>query len=198
MRRRTEVDFADFDLESISGFPSRGETRRTHVRTQTDVSAGAGFGASAGAEWLGERGGSTFITAGAAGPVPVERSVAGLFGEARWSPSARLSLTAGARAERIRRAAFPGDPTAFTPRPDFAADTVLSVNPKVAAGWLIAGTPGQSGAWTRLHGAAGTGIRPPDAFEIAFTDNPGLRPERSRSGEVGLAQVPPAAPSSST
>ena len=189
VRQRTEVDIADFDLESISAFPSRGETRRTHVRTQTDVSASAGFGASAGAEWLGERGGSTFITAGAAGPVPVERSVAGLFGEARWSPSARLSLTAGARAERIHRAAFPGDPTAFTPRPDFAADTVVSVNPKVAASWLIAGTPGESGAWTRVHGAAGTGIRPPDAFEIAFTDNPGLRPERSRSGEVGVAQI---------
>jgi outer membrane receptor protein involved in Fe transport len=37
--------------------------------------------------------------------------------------------------------------------------------------------------------AAGTGIRPPDAFEIAFTDNPGLAPERSRSVEAGLVQT---------
>ncbi|MGH9162613.1 MAG: TonB-dependent receptor domain-containing protein, partial [Vicinamibacteraceae bacterium] len=43
-------------------------------------------------------------------------------------------------------------------------------------------------AWTRLRGSAGTGIRPPDAFEIAFTDNPALRPERSRSGDVGIEQ----------
>ncbi len=188
VRQRTEFDVADFDLESVSSFPSRGETRRTHVRTQTDISAGTSMGASAGAEWLDERGRSTFITA-EAGPVPVERTVAGFFGEVRWAPADRLSMTAGARAERIHRSAFPGDPTAFTPRPDFPADTVVSVNPKVAANWMLAGTPGQSQSWTRVHGAAGTGIRPPDAFEIAFTNNPGLKPERSRSVEAGVAQV---------
>ncbi len=37
--------------------------------------------------------------------------------------------------------------------------------------------------------AAGTGIRPPDAFEIAFTDNPGLAPERSVSVEAGVVQT---------
>ncbi|MDP1572051.1 MAG: TonB-dependent receptor, partial [Vicinamibacterales bacterium] len=41
----------------------------------------------------------------------------------------------------------------------------------------------------RLRAAAGTGIRPPDAFEIAFTDNPNLKPERSRSVEAGLTQA---------
>ncbi len=42
---------------------------------------------------------------------------------------------------------------------------------------------------TRLRAAAGTGIRPPDAFEIAFTDNPGLKPERSLSVEAGITQT---------
>jgi len=37
--------------------------------------------------------------------------------------------------------------------------------------------------------SAGTGIRPPDAFEIAFTDNPDLRAERSRSVDLGLQQA---------
>ena len=37
--------------------------------------------------------------------------------------------------------------------------------------------------------AGGTGIRPPDAFEIAFTDNPGLKPERSNSVEFGVTQT---------
>jgi outer membrane cobalamin receptor len=41
---------------------------------------------------------------------------------------------------------------------------------------------------TRLRTSAGTGIRPPDAFEIAFTDNPSLKPERSRSFDVGVSQ----------
>ncbi|HYB96603.1 MAG TPA: TonB-dependent receptor, partial [Vicinamibacterales bacterium] len=40
-----------------------------------------------------------------------------------------------------------------------------------------------------LRGSFGTGIRPPDAFEIAFTDNSGLKPERSRSGELGVTQT---------
>ena len=38
----------------------------------------------------------------------------------------------------------------------------------------------------RVHASAGTGIRPPDAIEIAFTDNPYLKPERSRSAEIGF------------
>ncbi len=53
---------------------------------------------------------------------------------------------------------------------------------------LIAGSP-SARTWTRARGAFGTGIRPPDAFEIAFTDNSGLKPERSTSGEVGIVQA---------
>jgi hypothetical protein len=41
----------------------------------------------------------------------------------------------------------------------------------------------------RLRAAAGTGIRPPDGFELAFTDNPSLRPERSLSAEAGVEQA---------
>ena len=40
-----------------------------------------------------------------------------------------------------------------------------------------------------MHASAGTGIRPPDAFEIAFTDNPRLAPERSRSVDLGFEQA---------
>ncbi len=191
VRQRVEFDSADYDLTFKSAFgTSEGETRRTHARVQTDVAANTQFGFSGGLEWLGESGSSTFIAAGAQGQVPVERDVFGLFGEARWNPGDRVTVTAGLRGERIHRDALPGDPTAFTPRPDFPADTVVSVNPKIATGILVAGNePEQGGrAWTRLHGAVGTGIRPPDAFEIAFTDNSGLKPERSQSAELGVTQ----------
>jgi outer membrane cobalamin receptor len=190
VRQRVEFDAADFDLESVSTFPSTGETRRNHARTQTDVALSADLGFTGGVEWIGERGSSTFITGGPESlPLPVERSVLGLFGEARWAAAERLSLTAGVRTERIHRDSFPGDPAAFTPRPDFPAETITSVNPKIAASWMAIGTPGAGSAWTRVHGAFGTGIRPPDAFEIAFTDNSGLEPERSRSVEGGVAQA---------
>ncbi len=190
VRQRVEIDTADFDLESVSSFPSEGETRRTHARAQTDVAATADLGFTGGVEWLGERGASTFITGGPdSQPLPVERGVLGVFGEARWAAADRLSITAGIRTERIHRGFFAGDPAAFTPRPDFPAETIVSVNPKLAASWMAVGTPGSGPAWTRVHGAFGTGIRPPDAFEIAFTDNAGLLPERSRSVEVGVAQA---------
>ena len=183
VRQRVEFDMADYDLTFKSAFgDSNGSTNRSHLRIQTDVSATAAFGFSGGLEWLGESGASTFITAGMAGEIPVERSVLGLFGEARWNATNRATVTAGVRGERINRDALPGDPLAFQPRPDFPGETINSLNPKIAASFLAA-------EGTRLHGAFGTGIRPPDAFEIAFTDNSGLKPERSRSGEFGLTQT---------
>jgi outer membrane cobalamin receptor len=190
VRQRVEIDGADFDLDNIGGFASSGETARTHVRLQTDVAASAAIGFSAGAEWLGESARSTFITGGG-GEIPVERSIAGFFGEGRWNAGDQASITAGVRADRIHRDAMPGDPLAFTPRPDFPADTVISVNPKIAGAYLLGGgSPGAGArAWTRLRGAIGTGIRPPDGFELAFTDNDGLKPERSKSGEIGLTQA---------
>lgn len=182
VRQRVEFDIADYDLTFKSAFgTSNGNTRRAHARVQTDVSANAALGFSGGLEWLGERGGSTFITAGTAGPIPVERSVLGLFGEARWHASDRATVTAGLRGERISRDALPGDPLAFQPRPDFPEETINSINPKFAASLAVSDD-------TRLRGSVGTGIRPPDAFEIAFTDNSGLKPERSKSGEVGVSQ----------
>src|SRR4029079_14124978 len=116
---------------------------------------------------------------------PVERGVLGIFGEGRWNQTTRATVTAGVRGERISRDALPGDPLAFTPRPAFPDETITSVNPKIAASFAIV-------EGTRVRGAFGTGIRPPDAFEIAFTDNSGLKPERSKSGEFGVAQTLPA------
>jgi outer membrane receptor protein involved in Fe transport len=121
--------------------------------------------------------------------VPVERSALAAFAEARWQPLARAAFTAGVRAERITRDALAAEPFAFSPRPAFAAGTIVSVNPKLTAAWTLAESASARGASTRLHASAGTGIRPPDAFEIAFTDNDGLAPERSTSLDAGVVQT---------
>jgi outer membrane cobalamin receptor len=195
VRQRVEFDATDFDLTYLTPSSpqpfdrSEGETVRQHLRVQTDVAASTAVGFTGGLEWLGEQGGSTYIVSGDASvPTDVDRSVLGVFGEARWSPLDQFSLSAGVRGERIHRDALAGDPLAFTPRPDFPAESIVSVNPKVAATWRLAGSAA-SRATTRLHGAVGTGIRPPDAFEIAFTDNSGLKPERSRSADIGVEQT---------
>lgn len=183
VRQRIEFDKADYDLDFVSAFgASDGNTTRSHARIQTDVSANASFGFSGGLEWLGESGASTYIVAGNAGEIPVERGVLGLFAEGRWFAGSRATVTAGIRGERITRDALPGDPLAFQPRPDFPKETINSVNPKLAASFAVTDK-------TRLRGSFGTGIRPPDAFEIAFTDNSGLKPERSKSGEFGVSQT---------
>jgi outer membrane receptor protein involved in Fe transport len=191
VRQRIDFDVADYDL--LFGRPSaqsESDTRRTHGRVQTDAVLDAGFGVSGGVEWLTERARSTFITAGA-DRVPVNRRVIGAFGEARWNAHERVSVQAGVRAEHITRLKLAANPFGFIPRPGFSNDSIVSVNPKLSASWLVSPTlPGDGGrAWTRLRVAAGTGIRPPDAFEIAFTDNPDLKPERSRSAEFGVTQA---------
>lgn len=187
VRVRLDADVADFDLRFRSAFPSTGDTRRVHGRLQVDAAATTALGFSLGADALRESARSTFITAGSQ-QVPVERGTQAAFGEARWQPLPRLSLAAGVRAERITRHALDANPSAFSARPAFADDTVLSVNPKLTAVWTVI-DDAAGGMSTRLRTAAGTGIRPPDAFEIAFTDNPGLTPERSTSVEAGLVQT---------
>ena len=161
-------------------------SRRTTGRTQVDVTLQRDLQLSLGGEVGRERAGSTFIVAGASRQVPVRRTLQGLFGEVRWNRANRVFVTGGVRAERIFREALAGNTDAFAPRPDFADDTVTTVNPKIGAAWLLRES---NGTFTKVRASAGTGIRPPDAFEIAFTDNPSLRPERSRSVEAGIDQA---------
>ena len=115
---------------------------------------------SAGAELQREEAGSTFITNEAFEPVPVKRTAAGYFAEARWSARDRIFVTAGARLDDIHRDEFVALPE----------DDILSFNPKGAIAWIV--NPGATNV-TKLRGSASTGIRPPGGFDIAFTDNGG-------------------------
>jgi outer membrane receptor protein involved in Fe transport len=185
---RSDGSLADFDSDFASPYGrSIGETRRATGRVLVDASPGSLFSFSAGAEVLHEQATSTYITGLGDGLVPVSRRNAGLFAEGRLT-SGRVQLTGGLRIDDIRRDAIEASLDPFLPRPAFAADSVVAVSPRLSAGWFVVPAESSSRAWTRLRASAGTGIRPPDAFEIAFTDNPSLEPERSRSIEVGIEQ----------
>ena len=121
--------------------------------------------------------------------MPIERRVAGYFAEFRWRAASRLFATAGLRVDDIVRGAIEGDPLGFSPRPALPEDRVVAANPRAAISYYLRTSDASGGNWSRLHGGAGTGIRPPDAFEIAFTDNPGLKPERSKSVDAGFEQA---------
>jgi outer membrane receptor protein involved in Fe transport len=186
-RWRPSVYAAWYRLESDFDSPfgaSASETRRINGRLQSDVRLASTLDGTVGAEWLREEATSTFITGSTGATIPVERSIGSLFAEARYDAGLIL-VTGGARLERIARARLDADLNPFAPRPVLPHDTTVAVTPRISAAWF-ARPANARGEWTRVRASAGLGIRPPDAFELAFTDNPWLKSERSRSVEAGV------------
>ena len=166
---------------------SNDQTHRATGRYQFDMDRRA-IGVSAGLELLHEQADNTFIEGEISGvPVPITRSDTGFFVEARPTVNDHLFVTAGLRVERISRHALRSDTFG---RPPFNDDVVWSTNPKVAVAWLAhSGDDSSPVGATKVRVHAGTGIKPPTAFEIAFTDNPDLKPERNRSVDFGIDQA---------
>lgn len=185
---RLESDFASpsFFNPAMADL-STSSTRRASVRYVADLAFGSSGGASAGVEVARESGRSTFIVDRAGAEIPVERTIAGYFAEARGAAATRLIFTAGARLDQIRRNALAGDASPFGARPDMPADSVWSFNPRVSAVMYLTSPSNPNAA--RLRAGFATGIKPPSAFELSSTDNPSLRPERNRSAEVAIEQT---------
>jgi outer membrane cobalamin receptor len=163
--------------------PSHDSNDRLTTRYQIDLNT-PGAGTSIGVEWLREQASSTFVLDETGLEAPVRRTDVGMFAETRPSVGARVFPTLGLRVERLDRAALA--PGAFRPRLD--SSSVWSVNPKIALAWQAREGTSTLGD-TRVRASAGTGIKPPTAYDIAFTDNPALKPERSRSVEAGIEQA---------
>jgi outer membrane receptor protein involved in Fe transport len=129
----------------------------------------------------------TFVADAESNPFVLARTSLAPFAENRWNPSRRWTLITGIRVDDILTESLP--PDAFGERPLLPASTVVQVNPRGAIGYLLR-QGGTQSAWgaTRLHASGGTGIRPPDGFELGFTNNPNLKPERSITTDVGIEQ----------
>ena len=187
VRSVVQAAYHRLDSDFLSPFGrSESHSRRWSGRAQVDFPVAPALEMSAGAELQREQAGSTFITGAVFQPVPVRRTVAGYFVEGRWSATPRVHVTGGLRVDDIRRDRLEESPAPFAARPVLDDDRILSVNPRAAAAWTVRGG---SADFTRLRGSVATGIRPPGAFDIAFTDNPSLKPERSFSVEAGVEQA---------
>ncbi len=149
----------------------QGEARTIASLTTHDTLA---FGISAGREEVR----NTFITDAASALFPIPRDDFALYAEDHYEFRGRLFLNAGIRGEFLLSPSIP--PDGFS-RPFFPASSIAAANPKIAAAYLLAPR-------TRVHSSFGTGIRPPSGFELAFTNNPALKPERTRSADAGLEQ----------
>ncbi len=109
------------------------------------------------------------------------------FVENRWSPTKRLYLVTGVRLDDLQTHALP----AGTPgtHPFIPASSITKINPRLSVAYIAHdGSSDSVFSGTRIHGSFGTGIRPPNGFELAYTDNPDLKPEKSVSFDGGIEQ----------
>lgn len=121
---------------------------------------------------------NSYITDAAFTTFPIDRNEIAVYAENRYEVAGRLFLSGGVRAEFFRTDPIPGDGYS---RPPFPENHISRVNPKLSAAYA-------AGRGTRLHTSFGTGLRPPSGFDLAFTNNPALKPERTRSIDAGVEQ----------
>jgi len=155
------------------------------VNTRSEITVSSQDFLVLGFEYNRERIKNTFIADTSGVPFLLPRSNFAYFAENRWSPSRRWVVITGLRLDDIRTRELP--PGGFGLRPRLPASSVVKANPRVSATYLAREGAARWGA-TRLHGTFGTGIRAPNGFELAFTNNPRLKPERSLSFDSGVEQ----------
>jgi outer membrane cobalamin receptor len=120
-------------------------------------------------------------------PFLLGRNSYAFFAENRWNPSDRWFINAGVRVDDIQTDSVPVNGNAG--QPGIPANTLAKVTPRISAAYV--GRQGDGDGFfggTRLHASFGTGFRAPDGFELAYTDNPDLKPEESISYDAGVEQ----------
>ncbi len=129
---------------------------------------------------------NTYVVNTGGFPFTLPRNTYAFYAENRWNAGNRLFLSAGVRVDSIQTGSLAADPNSS--RPFIPAASVTQADPRISAAFLARqGNSGVLGV-TRFHSSFGTGIRAPDGFELAFTNNPGLQPERSISTDAGVEQ----------
>lgn len=180
--RFRQETFASFFLEN-SGYTSPygfsfEKDLRGQFETRSIISIAPWYTAAFGVSLAREEVKNTFIAGDDNNAFPIKRDDAGIYWENRFKFGRHFFVNAGVRGEIISTPFIPENIS--DGRPAFPANTVTKVNPKLAATYML-GT-------TRLHSSFGTGIRPPAGLELAFTNNPALKPERTATFDFGVEQ----------
>lgn len=188
--RVRQETFASFFLEN-SGYTSPygfsyEKDLRGQFETRTIISVTPWYTAAFGVSLAREEVKNTYISDDNFNPFSIRRDDAGIYWENRFQAGSRLFFNVGVRGEIIGTPYIPEN--LVDGRPAFPAHTVAKVNPKLAATYLLRKDPTGPLGSTRVHTSFGTGIRPPAGLELAFTDNPALKPERTASFDFGVEQ----------
>jgi outer membrane receptor protein involved in Fe transport len=170
-----------------SQFDSFSQSLRLTANTRSAITLSPKDVFVAGFEYDHEAFKDTFITTADQMRLSLPRNTYAFFAENRWNPGSRWFISTGVRVDAIATGSIPADePDAG--RPFIPANTETKVDPRISAAFLAhQSDEGFFGA-TRLHSSFGTGIRAPDGFELAFTNNPALKPEKSISVDGGIEQ----------
>jgi outer membrane cobalamin receptor len=176
--------FGGFSLQNNFYISPYGNSFNKDIRGQGEgrivASIAKNWTMSAGIVWAREEVENSYITDSNFDIFPLRRDEEGIYWENRLRLK-KLSLQLGVRGELFHTFAIPAYMDPYTDRPEDPAHGDSRVNPKLAAAYAITGS-------TRVHASAGTGIRPPGANDLAFTNNPNLKPERNTSVDAGISQ----------
>ncbi len=188
--RFRQETFASFFLEN-SGYTSPygfsyEKDLRGQFETRSIISVAPWYTAAFGVSLAREEVKNTYISGDNFNPFSIRRDDAGIYWENRFQAGSRFFFNVGVRGEIIGTPFIPENPgrrTSSVPgsyRREGQSET----------GRHLSAAEGSHGAMgsTRVHTSFGTGIRPPAGLELAFTDNPALKPERTASFDFGVEQ----------
>ena len=121
---------------------------------------------------------NTYVTVTSGSKFLLRRDNSGIYwdNQITWG---KFHINAGLREEIYQTPLVPANAYGYPARPVFPARLADKLNPKVSGAYSL-------DAVTRLHASFGTGIRPPGGSDLAFTNNPDLKPERTESYDVGI------------
>ncbi|MGD1212461.1 MAG: TonB-dependent receptor [Candidatus Acidiferrales bacterium] len=174
------------------GFPSiYGNSFTKNLRivanTRSELTLSAKDVLVAGFEYDREEYKDTYVADPSGVPFTLPRDTFAFFAENRWNAGNRWFLSTGVRVDTIQTGDLPADEVNAS-RPFIPATSVTQVDPRISVAYLARQSSSGVLGITRIHGSFGTGIRPPDGFELGFTNNPQLKPERNISFDGGVEQ----------
>jgi outer membrane receptor protein involved in Fe transport len=171
--------------------PSEGNSFTNNLRivanTRSEIAVSSKDTLIAGFEYDRDSFKNLFVEGAGDSPFLLGRNSYAFFAENRWTPSDRWFINVGLRVDDLQTDSVPMN--IDTGQPGIPANTLAKVTPRISAAYLVreSDDDGFFGA-TRLHSSFGTGFRAPDGFELAFTNNPALKPEESVSYDAGVEQ----------
>jgi outer membrane receptor protein involved in Fe transport len=125
---------------------------------------------------------NTFVQTVNMNPFNLGRDNEGIYFDNHFSLlKNKLFLNIGLREELYQTGYIPSNIDNYPVSPNIPARNYSRLNPKISGVYML--SPNE-----RLHASYGTGIRPPGGADLAFTDNPDLKPERTESYDIGIEQ----------